>query len=110
MGRIQSSINQLIFQSTLIKSFSEKKMKEQEEKDLKLESKAEAQDNMAQKEFQKDLSSLEQKFALKATKRANDQIQSKASQYRTWLERRTKAIEGKQNMTAPHKPLPKKEE
>ena len=112
MGRIQSSINQLIFQATLIKSLQDKKADAEEKKQLETEEKSKNLDLKLQAGIDKELAEAawEKKFAKKATDIANSKIQARYNQNKNWEERRVRALERRQDLTAPHKPLPKKEE
>lgn len=111
MGRIQSSINQLIFQTAVIKSFQDSKFEKAEKQVKAIEDKAAKQDQKAQEGVKKELAeaSWEKKFGKKATDTANSKIEAKYNQKKNWEERRVQALERRQDIAAPHKPLPKKE-
>lgn len=143
MGPIQSSINSLIFQTALIKSFKENKAKQAEadekaqlredrktelfnknkevleKKDKLAEEKIRSQSALAQEREQRVKNNqikgqiLEQRLkaaSLKATARANEEIQAKYTQKSNFKDRHAQALQRRMNLTEPHKPLPKKEE
>lgn len=112
MGPIQSSINQLIFQTALLKSFKEQKLEKEEKKAKAVEDKAAKQDLKAQAGVDKELAEAawEKKFGKKATDMANSKIQARYNQKQNWQERRVQALERRQDIAAPHKPLPKQGE
>ena len=90
MGRIQNSINQLIFTSSLIANLGERKHKEsvkEKKKDQKLKSASQ-----------------------KAIEKANEEIAAKYLQSINFKDRHNQALMKRMNLTEPHKPLPSKEE
>lgn len=135
MGKVQGSINQLIFQTALIKGMQDKKGKEESiaaktaamelQRNQLMEKKQAAADE-ALKGAQLKNQTAEQKLKneqlkgqisqqrleqmqAKATASANESIKAKYTQRKNYKERYTAAQRARMDLTAPHKPLPKVE-
>ena len=117
MGKIQSSINSLIYQTAAL--FGKDDKKDSSEKIKYKEAKIRSQLALAQEREERVKNNqikgqiLEQRLktaSAKATARANEEIQAKYMQKNNFKDRHAQALQRRMNLTEPHKPLPKKEE